>query len=95
MPTNQKFNNLKKTIMTTVTQKRPIHVIASEIRKDWKKIHFGAQPYLEAMEVINSINDRYYFDTAKSIVIYFLANSTTWKGEKAKEIKKELKKLIK
>ena len=28
---------------------RPLHVIASEIRKDWKKVYFGAEPYLDAM----------------------------------------------
>jgi hypothetical protein len=82
--------------MTTTT--RPLYQIASEIRKDWKAtskngIYFGAKPYLDAMECLNSINDNYGMDSGKSIVLYFLANAGTWKGETAKRIKAELKKL--
>jgi hypothetical protein len=32
-------------------------------------------------------------DSAKSIVLYFLANANTWRGEKARAIKVELKKI--
>jgi hypothetical protein len=35
------------------------------------------------------------FDTARSVVLYFLSNATTWRGPKAKEIKKELKAMMK
>jgi len=80
--------------MTTTT--RPFYQIANEIRKDWKAtskngIYFGAKPYLDAMECLNSISDSYGMDSAKSIVLYFLSNASTWKGTKAKEIKTELK----
>jgi hypothetical protein len=70
---------------------RPINVIAKDIRADWKKVNYGAVPYLEAMETLFRMDDMYYEDSAKSIVVYFLANATTWRGEKAKAIKKELK----
>jgi hypothetical protein len=80
---------------TTATTTRPLYEIASEIRKDWKKVYFGAVPYLGAMSSLNSINDKYYFDDARSIVNYFLANAGTWRGEKAKAIKLELNKMIK
>jgi len=73
---------------------RPLSEIAQEIRKDWVKLYFGAKPYLEAMETLNSIEDMYYQDTAKSVVLYFLSNATTWKGDKAREIKAELKKMV-
>lgn len=82
--------------MTTKEQKtnaRPLKEIAKEIAADWKKPHFGAVPYLDAMKTLDSINDNYFFDSGKSIVLYFLANAGTWKGENARRIKKELKQL--
>ena len=77
------------------TTPRTLRMIAIEIRNDWKKVYFGAVPYLEAMLTLESINDNYYYDSGKSIVLYFLANAQTWKGETAKRIKKELKTLAK
>lgn len=74
---------------------RNLSVIANEIKIDWVKPYFGAVPYLQAMQTLNSINDNYYYDSGKSVVLYFLANASTWKGEKAREIKKELNKLVK
>ena len=82
--------------MTTKEQKtnaRTLKDIANEIAADWKKPHFGAVPYLDAMKTLDSINDNYFFDSGKSVVLYFLANAGTWKGETARRIKKELKKL--
>lgn len=70
---------------------RPLYEIASEIRKDWQKVYFGAKPYLDAMSTLNKVTDNYFEDDAKSIVLYFLSNASTWKGENAKRIKKELK----
>jgi hypothetical protein len=73
---------------------RPLHVIARDIRTDWRKPYFGAVPYLEAMACLSSIHGAYYQDSAKSIVAYFLANAGTWRGDNAKRIKAELKGLI-
>lgn len=78
---------------TATTQARSISTIANEIRKEWKKVHYSAVPYLEAMYQLNSIDDKYGFDDAKSIILYFLGNAATFKGPKAKEIKAELKKI--
>ena len=64
--------------------------IACMISRDWKKPYFGAVPYLEAMLTLVSIEDKYLYDSGKSIVLYFLANAQTWKGEVAREVKKEL-----
>ena len=75
--------------------KRPIYVIASEIRRDWKDVYFAAAPYLDAMEQLDSIDDNYFFDSARSVVVYFLSNAKTWKGETAKRIKAELRSMIK
>jgi len=74
---------------------RPIYVIASEIRADWKKPYFGAVPYLQAMATLGTIEDKYYDDSAKSVVLYFLANAGTWRGEIAKRVKAELKAMAK
>lgn len=70
---------------------RNLAEIAAEIQKDWKPVNYGAKPYLEAMFSLNQISDNYYADTGASVVSYFLANAQTWRGEKAREIKKELK----
>ena len=74
---------------------RPLNVIAQEIKKDWTKVYFGAVPYLDAMQTLNSIEDNYYADSGTSIVAYFLSNASTWRGEKAREIKKELNAMLK
>jgi hypothetical protein len=79
--------------MTTNTH-RPLHVIAAEIRKTWAKVYFGAVPYLDAMRSLTDLNSEYGQDSAKSIVLYFLSNASTWRGEDAKRIKTELKSIV-
>ncbi len=74
---------------------RPLYQIANEIKKDWVKPNYAAKPYLDAMGSLTSVNDTYGWDSGKSIVIYFLCNANTWKGENAKRIKAELKSLTK
>jgi hypothetical protein len=70
---------------------RPLFVIAKEIRKEWKNVWFGAEPYLAAMEKLADINQYYGEDDAQTIIIYFLGNATYWRGESARRIKAELK----
>ena len=75
---------------------RELCVIAYEIKKDWgTKVNFGAEPYLEAMLYLRTIDDMYYDDTADSVVRYFLSNARSWRGEVAKRVKKELNEIIK
>jgi hypothetical protein len=74
---------------------RPIYEIASEIRNDWKRPYFGAEPYLDAMFSLNSIDDNFMFDSGRSVVLYFLSNANTWKGETARRVKAELKAMSK
>ena len=73
---------------------RPIYEIATDIRKDWKKVHTYAKPYLDAMLSLNKISDTYICDSADSIIRYFLNNATSWRGETAKKIKAELREMI-
>lgn len=77
--------------MTTTTTVRPLSVIAADIRANWPKVNYAAKPYLDAMDALDSINDMYYADTAKSVVLYMLANANTWRGPEAKRIKAELR----
>jgi hypothetical protein len=79
---------------TNKVQNRPLYEIANDIRKDWKNPYFGAKPYLDAMASLDSINDNYGWDSADNIVRYFLGNASTWRGETAKAIKKELKAMV-
>ena len=74
---------------------RRINYIAHEILNDWSKPYFGAVPYLQAMLTMESITDNYGMDSGKSIVLYFLANAQTWRGETARKIKKELNQMLK
>ena len=73
---------------------RPIATIAIEISKDWKNPYFGAVPYLQAMHSLKDTKDNYGLDSGDSIVRYFLANASTWRGETAKRIKAELKAML-
>jgi hypothetical protein len=85
MPTTVRENKMNRTLDT----------IARDIKRDWTNPYFGAVPYLDAMHSLQSIRDRYYYDDAESVVRYFLANATTWKGDTARAIKAELKTLLK
>lgn len=73
---------------------RTLSQIATEIRRDWKKPYFGAVPYLDAMSSLGSVEDNYFMDSGDSIVRYFLSNASTWRGDKAREIKAELKAML-
>lgn len=70
---------------------RPIHQIAREIKNEWQKPYFGAVPYLDAMLYLTDKNSQYGWDSASSILNYFLANAQTFRGEAAKRLKAELK----
>ncbi len=74
---------------------RSLRTIARDIRANWPKVYFGAVPYLEAMAQLETVRDSYGYDDAKSIVLYFLSNATTWKGPEARRIKAELKAMVK
>jgi hypothetical protein len=72
-----------------------VYEIADVIRKDWKKVYFGAVSYLDAMGTMMNVTSSYGADDGKGIILYFLSNASTWKGPVAKAVKAELKKRIK
>ena len=73
---------------------RPLYQIAIDIRAHWPKPYFGAVPSIDAMRSIASINEPYGVESARGLVLYFLANAGSWRGEDAKRIKTELKGML-
>lgn len=88
--------------MNTTTT-RPLYAIAREIRQHagaeytkkgvWPTWYQYASHYVEALECLTSIDEDYYADSAKSVVLYTLSNLQNWRGEDARRIKAELKSL--
>ena len=74
--------------MTNLTT-MSLNDIGHFIQKTWKKPYFGVVPYITAMTQIDS-DGMYEADNWTSIVVYFLSNATTWHGEDARAVKKEL-----
>jgi len=72
-----------------------IEGIARTIKRDWKRVYFGAVPYLEAMHSLSSVDDAYGYDSGREIVSYFLGNAATYRGATAKLVKAELKARLK
>ena len=70
---------------------RPLNIIAEDIENSWPKVNYAARPYLDAMHELDGIDGNYYADTAQSMVLYFLSNATSFRGDDARRIKKELK----
>ena len=69
--------------------------IAHAIAKDWQNISPYAVDYLNAMKDIHSVKESYYAESAHSVILYFLANAGTYRGENARTYKALLKDLIK
>ena len=82
---------------TTDIKKLTIAQLAEAAWLDWgtDRIHYAARPYLSAMMSIDSLSDKYGADDGSSIVVYFLSNARGWRGEVAREIKKELNRRLK
>ena len=78
---------------TKIPHTRSISAIARDIRSDWKKVNFAAAPYLQAMLSIDDHCPNYGNDSGDSIGRYFLCNASSYRGEKAKALKAELKTL--
>ena len=70
---------------------RPIYVIARDIKAAWPKVSPYAKPYLDAMSSLSSVNDKYYLDSGRDVVLRFMCNAAGFRGDKAKALKAELK----
>jgi hypothetical protein len=65
--------------------------IAALIHADWDPVWFGAVPYLRAMFHLGTLDDAVGYDDGRTIVLYFLSNAKTWKGDTARAVKAELR----
>lgn len=74
---------------------RPLYEIAADIREDWTRPYFGAVPYIEALDCLDTVDGRYIYEDGRTIVLYFLANAGSWRGPVARRIKAELKWMVK
>lgn len=76
---------------------RSLREIAIEI--EWECREKPWYPYAEAyvgpMKTLDTLNDRYFEDSAEYIVSYALANLQSWRGENARRIKAELNAMLK
>ena len=79
----------------TKTEVRPLYIVAREIKADWKNVHYTAKPYLDAMVQMQNVNEAFGYDTGKGIVLRFLGNAQTWRGDTARRIKAELNSMVK
>jgi len=79
---------------TQTTPQRKVYQIAQDIRRDWgSKVNPEARPYLSAMLSLESKKDMYGADSGDGIILYFLTNASSYRGETAKQLKAELKAL--
>ena len=80
---------------TTRTEARPVSKIAREIVAAWHPVNYAAKPYLDAMLQLDSVSDNYGYDSARSVIRYFLCNAKSWRGDDARRIKAELNAMLK
>ena len=88
--TVEKSENENSVVSVDLTS-LPLSQIARIINKDWLKINYAARPYLNAMYSLTSVTDDYGMDSGISIVLYFISNASSWRGEVTKSVKAELK----
>lgn len=76
---------------------RPLSEIAADIRRAWVDksgrpcVNYAAEPYLSALSTLTTMNDRYGYDSATSVVLYFLSNASSFRGEDARRLKDDLR----
>lgn len=84
---------------------RPLHRIAAEVLVAWgpqardpRSAPFhqtNCIPYLDAMLHLEKVSDHYGLDDAEDIILRFLVNASSWRGEQARAIKAELNQHLK
>ena len=83
--------NIDETTIKTLK----ISEIAQRVRRDWKRVYFGAEPYLGIMFLLDTLDDDYGAVSGREIVARFLCNATNWRGPVARLIKAELNRRLK
>jgi len=81
------------------TEIRLISTIAREIRADWKKVNYAAEPYLREMARVERLDSRDpdlgFPGAGTNFVLGFLGNASSWRGDTAKRVKAELREMLK
>ena len=65
------------------------------IRRNWPNMPACAAVYFEPLASLEDLSQDYGQDSVRSVALYFLANASTWKGDVARAVKKELNKRLK
>lgn len=76
-------------------RKHSLGKLAGVIQRQWSNMPEGVKPYLAALFTLKSVQDRYGFDSGRSIVSQLLSHMAGWKGETAREVKAELRRRLK
>jgi len=75
---------------------RPLFEIAREIKADFKyPANQFAEPYIDAMLQLATLKDHFGWDSGEDIVLRFLCNASSWRGETARRVKAELNSTLK
>jgi hypothetical protein len=70
---------------------------AAIIAATWHNVHYAAKPYLEAMGQLDTLDDTAYGmgnESGRDVVNLFLCNASTWRGQTARVVKKELREML-
>lgn len=93
----QHLTETEQRLLATLLSQLPkmsINELAVLIEKNWQKSSPYAIPYIEAMHSHNTLKDKFYAETAENIIMYFLCNAATWRGETARLVKSELRRRL-
>lgn len=90
----QELIRVAKELVGSEYRSMSLQEIAGHISDDWKPVNYAAKPYLEALFSIDN-SGHYGLDPWQNIVAYFLSNASSWRGDVAREVKKELKRRLK
>ena len=77
-----------------MTAPRTISSIMADVKKAWAKPNFAAVPYIAALSTLRTVNDVYIHEDARSLILYFLSNASSFRGPQAKALKAELRALL-
>ena len=77
---------------------RKLYEIAADIRADYaskgKPVHPWAKPYVDAMATLSEMTDMYGLDSGDYCMRYALSNLSSWRGDKAREVKAEMREML-
>lgn len=74
---------------------RTIKAIVADISSEWgEKVHtvgYAAKPYLDALSNVETTGETYGAENGEHLLRYLLSNLTQFKGQRARELKEELR----